>query len=77
MDKSEFKVSEGTNSLMKWTVSRCGKAREVVFKPSIFVMTGCRGKKDFDWSNKINQSATVVTRGYRKFTLCTCQCVPS
>ena len=45
MDKSEFKVSEGTNSLMKWTVSRCGKAREVVFKPSIFVMTGCRGRK--------------------------------
>ena len=25
----------------------------------------------------INQSATVVTRGYRKFTLCTSQCVPS
>ena len=24
-----------------------------------------------------NQSATVATRGYRKFTLCTCQCVPS
>ena len=25
----------------------------------------------------LNQSVTVVTRGYRKFTLCTCQCVPS
>ena len=26
-------------------------------------------------SKGINQSATVVTHEYRKFTLCTCQCV--
>ena len=35
-----------------------------------------RGKNE-DGCQTYNQSATVVTRGYRKFTLCTCQCVPS